>query len=83
MPPSATYLCGSEEPLAKVGCVLWYIFFPFVLVYYSVRKYVVPCCISYALGACGAVWLTVGEKLLCLCNCACWRLRGHGRRRKG
>ena len=74
MPPSATYLCGSEEPLAKVGCVLWYIFFPFVLVYYSVRKYVVPCCISYALGACGAVWLTVGEKLLCLCNCACTRM---------
>ena len=25
MPPSATYLCGSEEPLAKLGCVLWYV----------------------------------------------------------
>ena len=39
MPPSATYLCGSEEPLAKAGCVLWYLFFPFVLVYHSIRIY--------------------------------------------
>lgn len=63
MPPSATYLCGSEEPLAKVGCVLWYICFPFVLAYHSVRIYVVPCLISYALGACGQFWLLVGEKV--------------------
>ena len=23
MPPSATYLCGSEEPLAKLGCDIY------------------------------------------------------------
>ena len=41
--PSATYLCGSESHLSRVGCVLWYLFFPFILVYHSVRIYVVPC----------------------------------------
>ena len=63
MPPSATYLCGSEEPLSKLGCALWYLFFPFVLAYHSARIYVLPCCISYALGACGQFWLLVGEKV--------------------
>ena len=71
--PSATYLWGSESHLSRVGCVLWYLFFPFVLVYHSVRIYVVPCFASYALGACGKTWLAVGEKLCCWCNCRCSR----------
>lgn len=57
----------------EICCRSRYICFPFVLLYHSLRIYVLPCCISYALGACGQFWLLVGEKLLCLCNCACSR----------
>jgi hypothetical protein len=32
-----------------------------------------PCLISYALGACGQFWLTLGQKVLCCFNCKCTR----------
>eukprot|EP01048_Picozoa_sp_COSAG05_P008624 COSAG05_NODE_665_length_8009_cov_156.415929_8_plen_353_part_00 len=59
-------LKGKDTPAAKVACALWYIGFPFILVYYSIIIYLLPCILSYAIGACGKCWLAIG-KFACIC----------------
>jgi hypothetical protein len=54
-------------------CVLWYVCFPLILVGHSLRIYVLPCLLSYAIGTCGKLWLWVGAKLCCCLNCGCFR----------
>jgi len=56
---------GEEGFLPQLGCALWYILFPVVLVYHSFRIYLLPCILSYAIGACGACWLAIGRVCCC------------------
>ena len=39
----------EDSSLSKFACVLWYVFFPLVLIYHSIRIYVAPCVYSYVL----------------------------------
>jgi hypothetical protein len=59
--------------LERVLCTLWYLCFPAILVWHSVRIYLVECVTSYLVGFCGRFWLHIGGKLLCCCRCRCWR----------
>ena len=76
----ASCLLPEKRPTSSRGsangrciCVLWYVCFPLILVGHSLRIYVLPCLLSYAIGTCGKLWLCVGSKLCCCLNCGCFR----------
>ncbi len=53
--------------LGHCVCVLWYILFPVVWVWQSIRIYPVACICAYIAGACGLLWLRVGKYCCCCC----------------
>ena len=64
----------SKRPQGKgLVCLLWYLLFPLILVGHSLRIFVLPCFLSYAIGTCGRVWLAVGSKLCCCFRCKCFK----------
>jgi hypothetical protein len=69
-------VCAGRSWASKVCCVLWYFAFPVVLVWHSIRIYILACLTAYAIGACGKFWLWVGRKLCCCFNCRCFRRCG-------
>ena len=51
----------------------WHLLFPFVCFGHSVRIFVQPCLLSYAMGAIGSFCLWIGRQCFCCLNCRCCR----------
>ena len=66
----------QRSKLSKCSCVLWYVCFPVIWVWHSIRIYFLACLTAYAIGACGRCWLWIGKAVCCLCNCRCFRRCG-------
>ena len=63
----------SDVPIPNyVWCVLWYLCFPLIWVYHSVRIYCCGCMCSYFVTCCSKTWLACGKACCCcLMNCGC------------
>jgi hypothetical protein len=63
----------SGDGTPRVLCVLWYVLFPCICLAESLRIFVLPCLLSYTIGACGKFWLQCGRRLCCCLSCKCVR----------
>ena len=52
----------------KLRCAVWYCLFPLILLWHSLRIYLLGCLGSYAAGLCGRCWICVGRLLCCCCS---------------
>jgi hypothetical protein len=53
-------------------CALWYLFFPLIWLYHSVRIYCCTCVYSYIVTCCARLWLYIGDHCCCCFkSCSC------------
>jgi hypothetical protein len=64
---------GDQERPSTAMRVLWVVFFPLILLWHSIRIYLLPCIGVYVDRLFGPLCLTLGQTLCCMCTCKCWR----------
>ena len=70
-------ICAGRGKVSKLLCGLWYVLFPAIWIWQSIRIYVFACMVAYTISAFGRFWLWLGDTLCCWFNCTCLRRCGY------
>ena len=70
-------ICAGRGNVSKLLCGLWYVLFPAIWVWQSIRIYDFACMVAYTISAFGRFWLWLGDSLCCWFNCTCLRRCGY------